>query len=291
VGMASETMPAQASRDRLPAIRVPVIYGDPSMSEAFMRTDGQSAYSVIEDRREIDVRDARGILGELSLDREGFTLVDHRTDTPLSDEFLNLNKSRQDDGQPLNQRYVAEVQPLIETLTGADLVIPQTRRILIRATSRAGRVTPDPVASLVHLDYSEELAHQVVRDSCAALGRDVPAHRRMTIYQTWRTINPPPQDNTLAICDASTVSLEDSIILRTVSSGGEDKRVRLCRYNADQRWYYFRDMRPDELLVFKGYDTASPQSMTGAHVAFDPPGNEDANPRVSVEARFIAFYF
>jgi hypothetical protein len=277
-------------RDSLPAVRARVIYGDPSMSEAFMRTDDRSAYAVVEDAHDIEIRDARPILAKLSLDREGFTLVSHTTETPLSEEFLALNRTRQDDDQPLNQRYVAEVQPVVAALAGADLVIPQTRRVLVRATASARRETPDPIASLVHLDYSEGLAAQVVEDSFAALGRAVPAYRRMAIFQTWRVLSPPPQDNMLAICDASSVSLDDSIILRTISSGGEDKRVRLCRHAARHRWYHFSDLRPDELLVFKGYDTAAPQSMTGAHVAFDLPGGRPANPRISVEARFITLY-
>jgi hypothetical protein len=49
-------------------------------------------------------------------------------------------------------------------------------------------------------------------------------------------------------------------------------------------------MRPDELLVFKGYDSDDPQSASGAHVAFDNPHAVELNGRVSVEARFIIFW-
>ena len=284
------TSSLSATGEDLPKVEARVIYGDPSMHDAFLNVADAAAYSVVEDPHEIAISDARPILRDLSLDREGFTLVLHRSEVAGRDDFLTLNGTRQGDDPPLNRRYVAEVMPVIERLVPGATIIPQTRRIMIRATARAGRLTPDPIAALVHLDYSEGLARQVLEDSFAALGRSVPPHRRMAILQTWRNVAEPPQDNSLAICDASTVSFDDSIIMRTISSGGEDKQVRLCRYNPAHRWYYFSDIRPDELLVFKGYDTAFPRSMTGAHVAFALPAGDQGNPRVSVEARFIALY-
>jgi hypothetical protein len=282
-------MGAEASLEDLPAVEATVVYGDPSMAEAAVDVANPSRDTVVQDARRIAIRDARPIRDRLSLDREGFTLVRHETRTPLDPAFVRLNLVRQDDSPALNRRYVAEIQPVVEAISGADEVIPQTRRIVVRATASAGLATTDPVAPLVHLDYTEGLAKRVLGDSLAALGRGMPPHRRMAIFQTWRVLTPPPQDNMLAICDASSVSLADSIVLRTRSMS-EQNDVRLFRYNPAHRWYYFSAMQPDELLVFKGFDTADPRSMSGAHVAFDLPGHAETNPRVSVEARFIAFY-
>jgi hypothetical protein len=282
-------MDREGSREHLPAVEATVLYGDPSMADAAVDVADPSRDTVIRDAHRIAIRDARPIRDRLSLDHEGFVLARHETQTPLDPAFVQLNLIRQDDSPEINRRYVAELQPVIEAISGADEVIPQTRRIVVRATARAGLATTDPVAPLVHLDYTEGLAERVLDDSLAVLGRDRPAYRRMAIFQTWRVLSAPPQDNMLAICDASSVSLTDSIVLRTRSMS-EQNDVRLFRYNPGHRWYYFSAMQPDELLVFKGFDTADPQSMSGAHVAFDLPGNAGANPRVSVEARFIAFY-
>ena len=288
--MAAQREAAICLRENLPMIRASVIYGDPSMNEAYLDATWGSSPAIVQDQREIEVRDARPIVDDLSLDREGFTLVHHAAQTPFNEDFLALNAVRQDDSPAANRRYVAEMQRAVGSVVTAREVIPQTRRVMVRATARAGRTTPDPIASLVHLDYSEELAQQVVSDSCAALGRAVPAYNHMAIFQTWRMLSTPPQDNTLAICDASTVRIEDSIIMRARSSGNEEKSVRLCRYHPDQRWFYFKDMRPEEFLLFKGFDTAAPNSMTGAHVAIPLPESGETNARVSLEARFIAFY-
>jgi hypothetical protein len=102
---------------------------------------------------------------------------------PGAKDFLALSATREDDDQPLNRQYVAEVMPVMEHLLPGALIVPQTRRIMVRATPRAGRKTPDPIASLVHLDYSDELVRQVLEASFAALGRDIPRHRRMAVFK------------------------------------------------------------------------------------------------------------
>ena len=49
-------------------------------------------------------------------------------------------------------------------------------------------------------------------------------------------------------------------------------------------------MTVDEVLVFKGFDSACPDAMNAMHGAFGLPEATGANPRGSVEARFIALY-
>ena len=66
----------------------------------------------------------------------------------------------------------------------------------------------------------------------------------------------------------------------------------LLRYNANQRWTYFSDMRSDEVLVFKTHDTEPSVSHCVPHGAFDDPGcPESAPPRASIEMRGIAYWF
>jgi hypothetical protein len=123
----------------------------------------------------------------------------------------------------------------------------------------------------------------------------VPAYRRVALYQTWRVLVPPPHDSLLAICDARSVSDDATMVMQTYTASREAEaeqiEVRLCNYEPQHRWYYFSDMRPDELLIFKGYDSDDPQSASGAHVAFDNPLTDAPNGRISIEARYIIFWF
>ena len=65
----------------------------------------------------------------------------------------------------------------------------------------------------------------------------------------------------------------------------------LLMHNPAHRWLYYRDMRPDELLIFRGYGNEPTWRAGVPHSAFDdpscPPG---APPRVSIEARVYAIY-
>lgn len=67
----------------------------------------------------------------------------------------------------------------------------------------------------------------------------------------------------------------------------------MCHTKAEQqhRWYYMSEMTPDELVVFKGYD--SDQSQPGwrcPHTAFELPDCEHETSRKSIEARIVCFW-
>jgi hypothetical protein len=97
----------------------------------------------------------------------------------------------------------------------------------------------------------------------------------------------------LAVCDASSVSRGD--LIRTVigHKPGEEASPFAgfnLAYNPAQRWYYYPDMQPDEVLAFKLFDSEMDRPHLTAHTAFkDPNARSDAPPRLSHEIRTIAF--
>jgi hypothetical protein len=64
------------------------------------------------------------------------------------------------------------------------------------------------------------------------------------------------------------------------------------RYNAGHRWYYFPQMRRDEALVFKVYESEQDgRARFTPHTSFiDPTSPANAPPRQSIEARTFAFF-
>jgi hypothetical protein len=118
------------------------------------------------------------------------------------------------------------------------------------------------------------------------------------IIQTWRALSEPPQDVPLAICDCRTLDEADisrrTGVLAPENSVGMPSQtfyVGGIHYNSTQRWYYYSNMKPNELLVFTGYDTDRPSSAKVAHAAFDNRATHPAaNARESVEARFYVYY-
>ena len=68
--------------------------------------------------------------------------------------------------------------------------------------------------------------------------------------------------------------------------------IQLALHSSGQRWYYYPRMRPDEVLLFRTFDSIDggtrPCSIhTAIHLA-DAPA--DAPPRESVETRAFVFY-
>ncbi len=63
-------------------------------------------------------------------------------------------------------------------------------------------------------------------------------------------------------------------------------------YSPDNRWYYVSDLRRDEALLLKTYES-HPDAYGGVsgHSAFtNPAAPADAEPRQSIESRVFAFF-
>ena len=64
------------------------------------------------------------------------------------------------------------------------------------------------------------------------------------------------------------------------------------KHNPNHHWFYFPQMRRDEALVFKVYDSVNDgRARFTAHSAFvDPTTPAGAPPRQSIEIRTFAFF-
>jgi len=222
--------------------------------------------------------DARGIAAALSPDREGFTLTRHESGLTATSDMAA-------DGPG----YLESVAGFLRELTGASLVLPQGTGLLKRANT-AGAIGP---SRWVHMDYTRPAALKWVTWIEGWEGVPLRQHRRFAVLQTWRCLTPPLCDNTLALCDASSMSAADCIVfdaaMRTpYDEPGNQFESQFARFNPAQRWYYFSDLRPNELIVFKGFDSDPARDAQPLHNSIDLPGG--GAPRVSVEARFFAFF-
>ena len=62
--------------------------------------------------------------------------------------------------------------------------------------------------------------------------------------------------------------------------------------NGSHRWCYLHEQRPDEVVVFKQFDSLrrNGQAWRCAHTSFRIPGTEYLPPRQSIELRAFVFY-
>src|SRR5678815_5085255 len=225
------------------------------------------------------VRNGRLLADEISFERNGFVLVEHKT--KVADFF---------DAKQLESVYYPEVERLIKQQSGAQRVVifDHTLRSGDEA-EREEKLIREPVLS-AHNDYTEwsgpNRVREVLPDEAEAL-----LARRFAIIQVWRAINQPIQANPLAIADGKSITMEDLIVAERRYPHRVGQTYRL-KYSPKHRWFYFPEMRRDEALVFKVYDSERDgRARFTPHTSFaDPASPPNAPPRQSIEVRAFAFF-
>lgn len=221
----------------------------------------------------------RPLIGQFSLEREGFIFVKHETRVK---NFYDENEVR--------SIYYAETERLVKEFSGAKrvLVFDHTLRSANQATREEKQIS-GPVRN-AHNDYTEWSGPQRVRDLLPDEAEELLQHR-FAVVQTWRPINHPVEREHLAIADARSMGMKEMIPSARIYP---DRRgeVYHSTFNPAHRWYYFPNMQRNEALIFKCFDSEKDgRARWTAHCAFDdptsPPG---ALPRESIEMRTLAFF-
>lgn len=218
-------------------------------------------------------------LGDTDLDREGFRLIKR------SSAVKNFY-----DEEELRSVYYPEIEALIAQLTGAARVVVFDHTLRHGdEDARVERHLREPVR-IVHNDYTNWSGPQRVRDLYPA-DADQMLESRMAVIQAWRPITGPVLRDPLAICDAKSLAPQDLIPAerRHAERVGEIYHVAP---NPEQRWFYVPEMTPDEMLIFKCYDSLRDgRARFTAHGSFEHPDTpEGVPPRESIEIRTFAFF-
>jgi hypothetical protein len=252
--------------------------GEKLVNETFGPNNIRRRTSGAEERHRVEISNGREAR-DLALDANGFILVEHRT--AMRDFF---------DPKELKQVYYPEVEALIKRVAGASRVIVFDHTLRSGSeTEREARLIREPVLS-AHNDYTEWSGPQRVRDLMGDEAEKL-LERRFAIIQVWRAIADPIRSNPLAMTDARSVAPEDLLVAERRYPNRIGQTYRL-RYNPAHRWFYFPEMRRDEAIVFKVFDSLKDgRARFTPHTSFDdpttPPG---APPRQSIEARALAFF-
>lgn len=238
------------------------------------------------DPHTVAICDARTLHSPPSLDREGFTLVQHRSGVT---DFRSAEQ--------VENRYLDEIAALIQQLTGADEVraSPGAVARYVDRSNAALSSNTAPAARFVHTDYTDVSAREHFLPQFMPTNEALTRYRRIVVYQTWRALSGPPQDVPLAVADGRSLRREDLVSADTILGAeytyAQSFEYTMCRFNPEHRWYYFSAMTPDEVLVFKGYDFDTSRPARLPHTAFDDPSaGPGAPPRASIEARAFAFF-
>ena len=253
--------------------------GEPLVNETFGPNNIRRRTSGTAQLHKVEIADGRALAAELSLERNGFELVEHRS--AVRDFF---------DPDELRTAYYPEVEALIKARSGASRVVAFDHTLRSGSEDeREARLLREPVLS-AHNDYTEWSGPQRVREIMGDEAESLLA-RRFAIIQVWRAIGAPIRANPLAMADARSVAPEDLLVAERRYPHRVGQTYRL-KYSPRHRWIYFPRMTRDEAIVFKVYDSEKDgRARFTPHTSFDDPTSPpDAPPRQSIEARALAFF-
>lgn len=246
-------------------------YSDRNAEGGFIRANGDYSFTMSD--HPARVHNAR--LEPVAFAQQGFTLIRHATDVDFASQ------------EDVQARWYPEACRIVRELTGASEVFA-FMGILRGGDADLGG---GPALS-AHVDFNEASLRGWVQ-RLAPDRADQLANRRLMNVNLWRGTR-PVRCSPLAVCDARSMAKTDFMLVRFGDApppAGPVPGGLNVAHNPNHRWLYYPDMQPDEVIVFRLFDTANPDWHMTAHTAIvDPTAAPDAPKRMSYELRTLAVF-
>ncbi|KIV98085.1 hypothetical protein PV10_01773 [Exophiala mesophila] len=226
-----------------------------------------------------------------------------------------------DDATVRNEYYPEVEQLLRDKLPGIKKVV-----IFDHTIRRREKASPRQPVQQVHVDQTPQAAAVRVRRHLPADEAEELLKGRYQIINVWRPIQNPASDFPLAVIDWRSTKPEDFVKVDLLypkrsedNDDGDDRGKEVLpdpnsatstdgyeikgetygvQPNENHRFFYYKDMTPDEVMFIKCFDSYS--QVNGGkkgladstpHTAFvDPQTPADAPGRQSIEVRTLVFY-
>jgi hypothetical protein len=227
----------------------------------------------------VAIHNGREVLDQLSLDTNGFALMPQ--ETAVKDFY---------DTDEVKSVYYPEVERLLKRATGAERVLIFDHIVRNPVLAKLGEKGAREPAKVVHNDYTLTSAPRRVR---ALLPEEAERllRNRFAEVNVWRAIRGPIESSPLALCDARSLRPEDAVPTDLVYRDRVGEIYGFI-YNPRHRWYYFPQMKTNEAILLKCYDSMNDgRARFTAHTSFDDPNSPpNAAPRESIEVRALIFW-
>ncbi|KAF2437989.1 methyltransferase CmcJ [Karstenula rhodostoma CBS 690.94] len=234
-----------------------------------------------------NVTDVRDREAEFSLDNNGFAFIKHKSD------FTEFDKSKFVEDEFLPK----VVEPFLKKhVEGADRIVffdwHLRRNVREEAPEKIdindGSHALLPV-NYPHIDQSPASAILRVRQQFGEEADEL-LKGRVRIVNFWRPLWRPVVDAPLALCDGSTVTADDVILVDHVREFHVGETVYL-RQKPTNKWYYLSHQQPDEVTLIKIFDSKQNCAAKWCpHASFNHADvGIGHSPRESIEVRALIF--
>ncbi|KAJ5216414.1 uncharacterized protein N7498_002821 [Penicillium cinerascens] len=233
--------------------------------------------------------------------REGYETMIHPTSLTEA-EFMTY---RTPEGkQMIKDRYWPELQALIQQKTGAAKVVPWHFSLRNQTLG----YHPDEIffmktgisqpASTLHIDndHSTALGHlqrELGEEEAKSL---ICSYKRWAIINVWRPVGAPVRRWPLLVVDHSNVpnwNYADNVarVYRNNDPKYYKAHDNFLKPHPDYIFRYVSELRPDEVIMFKDYDSRTDRVRGTPHGGFqDDKTADDAPARRSIEVRLFVFF-
>lgn len=261
-------------------VRAELLFADPSgepPSVFIPKSDEGTVRRGGLDHRNVLIASGRDIAATFTLDREGFAFIDGAS------AVTNF-----EDSNEVERVYYPEIKRIVAQATGAEEVEIFDHTIRVTDPDTSYRRP----ASHAHNDYTETSGPKRLRDMIGDERADQWMGERIVQVNVWRPIAEPVLQMPLALLDASSTEPSDLIetSITNERQNGRVGQIYSVAHRDGQRWFYFPEMRMNEAILIKGYDTLKDgRARFTPHSAFvHPETPTGAPPRRSIEVRTFA---
>ncbi len=228
----------------------------------------------------VPIRNAREVVRDLSLDKQGFQLT--HQETAVRDFY---------DQEEVKRTYYPEIERLLKDATGAEKVVVFDHQVRNVELAKRGEKNAREYGKTVHNDYTAKSGPRRVRDHLPPAEAEERLRNRFAEINVWRPIRGPIESTPLAVCDSSSIDLKDFVPSDLVYRDKVGETYRFTS-NPNHRWVYFPRRERKEVILLKCYDSKEDgRARFTAHSAFEnPTSGPNPAPRESIEARALVFW-
>lgn len=282
--------------------RVEMWNGTTDGREAFLDPSDGSTNLNPKKVHSVKVHDIRYQEPQPKLPDNGYQIGQHPTFV-TEEQFMRYTSP--EGKQFIRDAYWPEVRRLVESqLPGSKDVIPWHFSV----RNQTAGYHPDEIffmktgvsqpAATVHVDNDHKTAIDHMRRELGDARTDelIAKHKRWAIINTWRPIGVPVQMWPLLVVDHSLVknwNYDEHIgrVYRSNDPKYYKKHDNFLKWNDDYVFRYASALAPDEVIMFRDYDSREDTYRGCPHGGFqDDASPADAIPRRSIEVRCFAFF-
>ena len=229
--------------------------------------------------KKVLIRDARKLKNK-NIDKEGFTLLKYKKSYDATNIDTNL------------EEYKIELAAFLKNIINYKYI--NIFDLTKRSNSKEGASNADgprQPAARAHVDYTlnsgPKRAKKVIGKERFLWAKE----NKYRVFQlnVWRPLSKIVYSSPLAFADARSINIKDLVATDQIFPDRIGEIYHLS-YNINQVWYWVPEMKNNEILLLKGWDSINNKSIAKftPHTSFNLAGQDiKIFPRESIEARIF----